>query len=124
MNQFIKKIKEIEDRTQKATDGGWNFVPIQDSLEYFIVGEDGREAVAGNVFTANDANFIAHARQDIPILLEHISKQTEEIDTLKLLNNMSEKSIEDDQITKQRLADELAALENEKNQLLEEMKRI
>lgn len=67
-----EELQAIREREAKATAGEWRFVPINDSLEYFVVGEDGNEAVASGVFMLNDAAFIAHARQDIPKLLAEI----------------------------------------------------
>lgn len=73
-----EELTQIKERAEKATRGKWSFVPIDDSLEYFIVGEDGNEAVASEVFMINDAAFIAHAREDIPKLLAEIGALQED----------------------------------------------
>ena len=72
-----EELAQIKERAEKATRGKWSFVPIDDSLEYFIVGEDGNEAVASEVFMINDAAFIAHARTDIPKLIAEVEYRRE-----------------------------------------------
>ena len=78
-----EELTQIKERAEKATRGKWSFVPIDDSLEYFIVGEDGNEAVASEVFMINDAAFIAHAREDIPKLLAEVESLRKEIEKEK-----------------------------------------
>ncbi|MBU5266231.1 hypothetical protein [Virgibacillus proomii] len=77
-----KQLEEITQRANKATEGKWDWVPVVDDETLFITGEDGNEAVAENVYTPQDAIFIANSRQDVPNLLEHISKQEAEIERL------------------------------------------
>lgn len=68
------ELAEIAERCEKATRGKWKFVPIKDSLDYFIVGDNGNEAVANGVFMLNDAAFIASCREDVPKLLAEIER--------------------------------------------------
>lgn len=75
-----KEIEAIRERVEKATDGPWIYVPISDRLEYFIGGEGGNEAIAVEVFTKEDATFIAHARTDIPKLLAEIERLRGKLD--------------------------------------------
>lgn len=73
-----EELQAIKERYEKATLGDWGFVPIENHVEYFIFGEGGNEAVAESVYTKDDADFIANARQDIPNLLAEIERlQTE-----------------------------------------------
>ncbi|MBI4924129.1 MAG: hypothetical protein HY834_20530 [Devosia nanyangense] len=68
-------IATINERTKRATKGPWkSFVEIRDKISgsdfIMTAGED--IYISGG--TIDDQEFIAHARQDIPILLEEIRR--------------------------------------------------
>lgn len=65
----------IKERVEKATDGPWMFdkglTERGDRRPAVIThfGEDGDEYIHGDVADINDAEFIAHAREDVPALV-------------------------------------------------------
>jgi len=72
-------LKEIKDRADKATSGPWK---SYDRTE--AVTTDRPDDLELNVpLNVNDSNFIAHARQDIPWLLEERRKYKQALDFLK-----------------------------------------
>jgi len=89
-----KRIREIRERESKATTGPWcwdnrgekcndiqigvaldaNDTALEGSINNFEVDEvDYCESIAGEVKSPLDADFIAHARADIPFLLEQLA---------------------------------------------------
>lgn len=87
-----QRLDEIKGRASKATEGPWNYVPDSVSKDFKRytpnrvyadivvhipedVSEGGELTLAQNV-PAEDALFIAHAREDIPFLLKHIEDLT------------------------------------------------
>lgn len=75
-----QQLEEIALRADKATEGPWGIADTSDGA--WIVDESGG-IITGTTERLSDANFTAHAREDIPSLLEHISKQEAEIDRLQ-----------------------------------------
>ena len=69
------KLDEIRQRTEAATDGPWERFDTPDYAEIHVLG--GKEAgflpvaLAGEAY---NANFIAHAREDIPYLLSEVDR--------------------------------------------------
>lgn len=82
-----KKKNEIKNRCLKATEGPWTaYVEGRDhtSGSSFIKTPNGDIEIFGA--TEYDYDFIAHSRDDIPMLIEEIEKLTEELKKLK--NNL------------------------------------
>lgn len=72
-------IEEIEVREQRATEGSWEIEYDNDGngsfREWYIAGPSQIDVVSNKKTQAeDDAHFIAHARQDIPALLEYIKE--------------------------------------------------
>ena len=82
-------IDEIKARVEKATPGPWSVWPDEedDGYDTFSVldSEDGRLGLSGfyGRNALENAEFIAHARQDIPDLLEALTAANAEIERLK-----------------------------------------
>lgn len=78
------EIKQIEDRCNKATSGPWvSYIEGRDheSGSDFIMTAGNDIELTGA--TADDQDFIAHARQDIPDLINEIYSLKSEINKLK-----------------------------------------
>ncbi|WP_352426966.1 hypothetical protein [Bacillus sp. FSL K6-2865] len=83
LNEKLTKdqLEEIRQRVEATTKGFWHANihhewPGNENLRYWIVTlEDGLAAAV----TKEDAEFIAHARQDIPALLDYISEVEQEL---------------------------------------------
>lgn len=87
-------VKEIRDRTEKATPGPWIRRGVRHKIgpeEFLVVGPDGKNEVAflsvgsqrGYKFQPDalrDGDFIAHARTDIPALLKELDRLTTELE--------------------------------------------
>lgn len=72
------RVTEIAGRVAAATEGPWA------SLGYHILDGDVPQTHLGEVFsTPSDAEFIAHAREDIPYLLERLRTAEAELVTVK-----------------------------------------
>jgi hypothetical protein len=82
-----KQLEAIRQRVEKATPGPWKYSEGVGSYPATILSEKGEVVAAGDEYygmTENDANFIAHARTDIPALLDHIAEvETERDEYLK-----------------------------------------
>jgi hypothetical protein len=75
-----ERLKEIRERAEKAAAGPWLHVH-QLHIDQGAPHPDGTRLLSGggweddyHLFTANDREFIAHARQDIPDLLAEIER--------------------------------------------------
>ncbi|MEC3668943.1 hypothetical protein ABEX89_08520 [Bacillus velezensis] len=87
MNEKLTKaqLEEIRQRAEITTKGYWNANihhewPGNENLRYWVVTlEDGLEATV----TKEDAEFIANAHQDIPVLLDHIALLNEVISSCR-----------------------------------------
>ena len=85
MNEIrTQRIEAIQKRVAAATPGKWGHVPIFGEETFYIWGDNMEEGVASEVFLKEDAEFIGHARQDIPLLLEEIHILDRRFDTLEL----------------------------------------
>ena len=76
-----EKIKEIEERCNRATEGPWvSFIEGRDHISgsSFIRTKDNDIELIGA--STEDQDFIANARQDIPILIREIYKLKEIIE--------------------------------------------
>jgi hypothetical protein len=90
-------IKEIKAREQDATPGPWKHVETDDYSEIYDSKSWGKSlrplALVGSNIA--DADFIAHAREDIPVLLAEVERLQSENDTLKKALEMSVKSAQE-----------------------------
>ncbi|WP_077297362.1 hypothetical protein [Virgibacillus pantothenticus] len=75
-----QQLEEIAERASMATEGPWGIADTSDGA--WIVDESG-DIITGTTERLSDANFIAHAREDVLNLLEHVSKQKTEIEQLR-----------------------------------------
>lgn len=79
------KLKEIKDRCDLATEGPWNPIDEQRDTEVFhhvvkrMRNDNGWSYVAGET-GLKDTLFIAHARTDVPMLLEMVELQQATLD--------------------------------------------
>jgi|GEM_PF-3101132 len=78
------KLEEIRERAEKATAGPWEFsIKDRKNSEPRNLIEVNREEdklnIIQDVWGREDAEFIAHARQDIPYLLEALQQAQEEL---------------------------------------------
>jgi len=71
------RVKEIEERLQKASPGPWSAVNIYKILSF------GPDAFADHRDDMPNAEFIAHAPDDIRYLLDELKKAREEIGELE-----------------------------------------
>ena len=105
-----EKLLEIQTRVNKATEGPWVLEPITGKYYYTVIlfshtPEQGSISLVSppsgtlspreedpnpeelthheDISTYNDAQFIVHAREDIAVLLKHISEQEAIISKLK-----------------------------------------
>ena len=73
-------LTEIKIHSDKATRGPWisfvNRVDHHNGFDFVLVGMTGQMRFEG--ITKEDQDFIAHARQDIPVLLEEINRLRKE----------------------------------------------
>lgn len=71
------RLAEIQARADKATDGPWSrFETVM--ADTFVVGPRGfirEDIVSGPTYERENAEFIAHARADVPWLVEQVSKR-------------------------------------------------
>lgn len=71
-----KELKEIKERADAATPGPW----VED--RYFIVNPE-EDCLVADCGECENAKFIAHARADIPALLNEIDIKNAEIERLR-----------------------------------------
>lgn len=80
-----KRIAEIRAREQKATVGCWYAVNQFGRMAIVKSGSDAhdpQQAIVGHYgMRDNDAEFIAHARQDVPFLLDALEKSDANFET-------------------------------------------
>lgn len=67
------RLQEIMDMVEKATKGPWGY----DKIQAFTFSVSDNEYVICESSNRNDANFIAHARQDVPWLVEKLGEVLE-----------------------------------------------
>ncbi|WP_433959328.1 hypothetical protein [Cytobacillus horneckiae] len=100
------KIEGIKERANNATVGPWKWEEPDDntwSTEMPMILNDSGELILnfgdseqyypteGVPPDDKDAQFIIHAREDIPYLVEYIKKQQQEITSLSQINNILQK---------------------------------
>src|SRR5690625_1706277 len=103
----VEELAEIKERAEKASEGPWDVdVPV----DYCANCENGYEIVQSELFlapivaelnVADDAEFIAHAREDIPKLLAEIERLRE------LLNKAYQYGTSSDAYRDERVIEEI-----------------
>lgn len=95
-----EQLAEIKARCEAATEGPWEiYVPKQSNGWARLVPSGDREHDIMTCYSCvypldmdkNNADFIAHARQDIPALLEYIATLSEEVAKLTARAEKAEK---------------------------------
>lgn len=71
-----EQLEVIRQRTENATPGPWKIASTTDG-DYVLDTDD--MIIAATIERTEDATFIAHARTDIPALLEHIAELEAEL---------------------------------------------
>lgn len=69
----MSRLDEIRERLEAANPGPWEVVDSRNGLGFGIVSNDSSAEWAGAIWRA-EAEFIAHAREDIPFLLGEIER--------------------------------------------------
>lgn len=75
-----KQLAEIKARAEKATPGEWK-VSEAPQRTNVICGDDRKFLIIARWLDSFDAQFIAHARTDIPALVAEVERLTEEKDS-------------------------------------------
>ena len=65
------QLREIEQRAAKATEGPWK---VEASTEGDWVLDSRDDVIAGTFVQEGDAEFIAHAREDVPALIAALKR--------------------------------------------------
>ena len=77
------KLKEIKDRCDAATEGPWIFYP-EDETDHWQLSDYQytffKQDDSGVPITKPEGDFIAHARTDVPMLLEMVEKFMDIVD--------------------------------------------
>lgn len=73
---------EIRARAEAATEGGWGFDGLNGNGSYYVV-SDGHEYVVADGLIEEDAVFIAHARTDVPALLDALDAAEAAVERLQ-----------------------------------------
>lgn len=71
----VERLRQIKERAARATKGPWRVGPHRGfGEEHDVEGPDGQElsGVRGMFYYRADAEFVAHAREDIPALVESL----------------------------------------------------
>ena len=80
------EIKQIQERCERATKGPWiSFVEGRDHTSGCSFIRTAGDDIELTVASADDQDFIAHARQDIPALIEEICRLRKILDEGKSL---------------------------------------
>lgn len=79
-----EELSEIVERSLFATFGEWAIHTINDSdYNVYVTKDDGDVYHICSYASEKDAEFIAHARQDIPDLISEIERLQAQIDTMR-----------------------------------------
>lgn len=76
-----KELQEIKERCEKATPGPWGLDTWKNNL--MVIATANCKIVVASRMQIRDAEFIAHAREDIPKLLREIEELKKQIEELK-----------------------------------------
>lgn len=66
------EIEAIRERAEKASKGDWYYIDF--GFNDFTISSEYTEREVARTFSEDDADFIAHAREDIPKLLAEIER--------------------------------------------------
>lgn len=82
------RLTQIKAREKAATEGPWKVCPDENTngeLSLVCCGPEGEHGgpICSDPLTDADADFIAHAREDIPYLLGEVERLTTELDELR-----------------------------------------
>lgn len=72
-----EELREIEQRAELATKGPWVIISIDDVFAYVCF--DSLPYKVAEVLSLRDAEFIAHAREDVPRLVEEVRRLNSEL---------------------------------------------
>lgn len=100
MTDITERLAEIEARVEAATEGSWRARGSQvDPSWKWAAGVESTSLDPGEVDTTvaevvdgPDAEFIAHARTDVPWLIEQVRQRDEAIERVRALANEWERS--------------------------------
>lgn len=115
-------IEAIKTRANAATQGPWTQREIQDYSEIAIAGHSAIEQPLALVGSNGDADFIAHAPEDVAALLAEVERLTAELDTtnkryneLNRYNISCTKQCDNLQAEKMALKEQLIAITAERD---------
>lgn len=110
MSMSDERLEQIKARAEAATPGPWDCYG-DGEYEVFDAGEyrdgDPGEVVAPVVTKLNNAEFIAHARMDIPALLNEIDRLHDEVRGQRAVAKMNARVAEDAHRRKDKMRDRL-----------------
>lgn len=104
-----QELQAIKERVEKATPGPWGFdkgkkehMDRRPAVIEVFVEEENEWFISGDISDLKDAEFIAHAREDIPALIAEVERLQKALKTTDadlyvykdLYNEMTDKSIE------------------------------
>jgi len=75
-------LQEIRDRADKATPGPWDMV-WEDGEAYVFRGRNWNREWVASAATSDDTAFIAHARTDVPRLIEMVAEMAKVLETVQ-----------------------------------------
>jgi seryl-tRNA synthetase len=103
------QLSEIKLMAEKATKGPWT-VRSYEGYGYSVIAQDKEISAIDEdtnrvqLLSDDDAKFIAHARQDIPALLAHISELSEKIGQLEAENRQLIEKVEEFKVNIKRIS--------------------
>lgn len=89
----VRRLAEIRERADKATPGPWTTNEFNDVLAGEIAVAESVPFEGGGVYQEDDAEFIAHSREDVPYLLSVIDSLTAERDEARFALGMADLDI-------------------------------
>ncbi|QPA56281.1 ead/Ea22-like family protein [Lysinibacillus sphaericus] len=75
-----EQLNAIKERVAKATPGEWRSMDTGHVRKHYSVGNE--EEFVAHTYDVNDAEFIAHARKDVPALVAEVERLRELIKEL------------------------------------------
>lgn len=82
MSDIREKLEEMRERSERLSGKMWWYNAIEEDGEtrYQVLTDDKRSQIIADVPFVEDAKFIAHARQDIPRLLDALERALGKLD--------------------------------------------
>ena len=103
-----KYLDEIKEREQAATSGPWEVKVKGNTVESHQVMSQGNEPICSAISPkTKNAQFIAHARTDIPALISEVERLTSENTALQSANGKLENQLAESQRREQAAVDDL-----------------